>query len=298
MESWLLNPWFSKLAVICAGLVCIHLALRVIRKYLSQRIKESDTRYRTRKFVTLSGYIAGVVFVIIVFGESIGNLHVAIGIAGAGITFALQEVITSIAGWIAVSFGQFFRPGDRIQFGATRGDVIDIGVFRTTLMECGEWVKPDLYNGRIVRVANNFVFKEPVFNYSADFPFLWDEIIVPVKFGSNREKASEIFLEVTQEVVGNYVTYAEKAWPEIVKKYKIDGAQIAPMVTMIFNDNWVEFTVRYIVDYRERTATKHKISMRILEEFDKVGDQVAIASTSTDIQLIKTPPFELKCNKE
>jgi hypothetical protein len=47
-------------------------------------------------------------------------------------------------------------------------------------MECGQWVNSDLYNGRIVRIANSFVFKEPVFNYSADFPFLWDEVTVPV----------------------------------------------------------------------------------------------------------------------
>ncbi|MFC1580343.1 mechanosensitive ion channel family protein [Thermodesulfobacteriota bacterium] len=243
------------------------------------------------------GYLAGVIFILMVFGDSIGNLYVAIGIAGAGITFALQEVITSIAGWVAVSFGHFFRTGDRIQFGATRGDVIDIGIFRTTLMECGDWVKADLYNGRIVRVANNFVFKEPVFNYSADFPFLWDEITVPVTFGSDRDTIRKILLQVAQEVVGDYVTYAENAWPEIVRKYKIEDSQITPMVTMVFNDNWMEYTVRYVVDYRERTATKHKISMGILEEFDKVGGQVAIASTSTDIHLIKTPPFELKYTK-
>ena len=58
-------------------------------------------------------------------------------------------------------------------------------MLRTTLMELGQWVNGDLYNGRIVRIANSFVFKEPVFNYSADFPFLWDEITLPVRYGSD-----------------------------------------------------------------------------------------------------------------
>jgi small-conductance mechanosensitive channel len=53
-------------------------------------------------------------------------------------------------------------------------------------MELGEWVQSDLYTGRIVRIANSFVFKEPVFNYSGDFPFLWDEVKIPVKYGSDR----------------------------------------------------------------------------------------------------------------
>ncbi|MCB0784290.1 MAG: mechanosensitive ion channel, partial [Flavobacteriales bacterium] len=75
--------------------------------------------------------------------------------------------------------------GDRVQLGGIKGDVIDIGVLRTTLMELGEWVDGDLYNGRMVLVANSFVFKEPVFNYSADFPFLWDELKVPVQYGAD-----------------------------------------------------------------------------------------------------------------
>ena len=71
--------------------------------------------------------------------------------------------------------------------------MIDIGMLRTTMMEIGEWVNADLYNGRIVRVANSFVFKAPVFNYSGDFPFLWDEVTVPVKYGGDYRLAREIF---------------------------------------------------------------------------------------------------------
>jgi len=77
----------------------------------------------------------------------------------------------------------------RIQLEGIRGDVIDIGILRTTLMECGDWVKGDNYNGRIVRIANSFVFKEPVFNYSGDFPFLWDKIMIPIKYGSDYREA-------------------------------------------------------------------------------------------------------------
>jgi small-conductance mechanosensitive channel len=97
----------------------------------------------------------------------LSSLTVALGVAGAGagIAFALQEVIASVAGWIALSFGQFYAVGDPVQLGSIKGDVIDIGVLRTTLMEIGEWVKGDQYNGRIVRVVNSFVFKEPVYNY-------------------------------------------------------------------------------------------------------------------------------------
>lgn len=113
----------------------------------------------------------------------------ALGVAGAGIAFALQEVITSVAGWIALSFGQFYTIGDRVQLGGIKGDVIDIGMLRTTIMEIGEQVKGDQYTGRIVRITNSFVCQGPVYNYSADFPFVWDEITVPIKYGGDHNLA-------------------------------------------------------------------------------------------------------------
>ena len=97
--------------------------------------------------------------------------------------------ITNPNHWIPMEnlilFGGFYKTGDRVQLGGIKGDVMDIGVLRTTVMEIGQWVDGDLYNGRIVLVANSFVFKEPVFNYSGDFPFLWDGIKIPIQKANN-----------------------------------------------------------------------------------------------------------------
>ena len=212
--------------------------------------------------------------------------------AGAGIAFALQEVIASVAGWLAVSLGGFYGPGDRIQLGGIRGDVIDIGILRTTLMECGEWVHADQYNGRIVRVANSFVFKEPVFNYSADFPFLWDEIMVPIKYGSDYRLAREIIQRVAEEVVGGYAASAEAAWKNVVRKYMIEDASVRPRVTLAANQNWLEFTLRFVVDFKARRATKDELFVRILEEIDKQHDRVGIAASTLNIE--KLAPLEVR----
>src|SRR5690625_3506240 len=99
--------------------------------------------------------------------------------------------------------GGFYKTGDRVQLGGIRGDVMDIGVLRTTIMEIGQWVDGDLYNGRIVLIANSFVFKEPVFNYSGDFPFLWDEIKIPIQYGSNYEMVNEILLKAGKDIAGD-----------------------------------------------------------------------------------------------
>jgi small-conductance mechanosensitive channel len=168
---WFLDPTVGKIIAVLAGMLVIAVITRIARWVLLARIESTDTRYRLRKLVNAAGILVAIILITVVFSDKLGNLTVAFGVAGAGIAFALQEVIASIAGWVAVSFGNFYSVGDRVQLGGITGDVIDIGVLRTTLMETGQWVKGDQYNGRIVRVANSFVFKEPVFNYSGDLPF-------------------------------------------------------------------------------------------------------------------------------
>ena len=227
----------------------------------------------------------------VIYSDKLGGIPVTLGVASAGIAFALQEVIVSMAGWIAIMTGGIFKTGDRVKLGGVQGDVIDFGVLRTTIMEVDQWVKGDLYNGRNVRVANSFVFKEPVYNYSSDFPFLWDETTVPIKFGSDYKLARAIIEKAGKEVVGNYSQQAQEHWELMVRKYLIEDAGTHPMVTQIVNDNWVEYTLRYVVDYRKRRTTKDLLFSRILEEVDQSLGKVQFASAT--FQVVELPPLDV-----
>jgi small-conductance mechanosensitive channel len=283
VKRWLLNPTMGRLVAALIGILVVIVVVRLIQRTLSRGIHDTDTRYRARKFVTFAGYLLGIGVLAVVFSDQLGGFTVALGVAGAGIAFALQEVIASFAGWFAISLAGFFKTGDRVQLGGIKGDVIDIGILRTTLMEIGEWVKGDLYSGRVVRIANSFVFKEPVFNYSGDFPFLWDEITIPVKYGSDYRLARQIIQEVADGLVADYSAHAEAAWKGLVKKYKIEDARIHPLVSLTANDNWVELTLRYVVDYKRRRMTKDALFSRILEEIDRSGGRIRIASTTLEV---------------
>jgi small-conductance mechanosensitive channel len=292
LKRWLFDPTIGKFVAAGISLAILYLLVRFAQRSVSRYIQESTTRYRLRKSVAFLGYFLGVVVVGTVFSQRLSGLTVAFGVAGAGIAFALQEVIASAAGWFAISFGQFYSPGDRVQLGGIKGDVIDIGMLRTTLMECGQWVNGDLYNGRIVRIANSFVFKEPVFNYSADFPFLWDEITLPVRYGSDWEFARQVFAKVVNEICVDFALQSRKAWDEAVKKYQLEDAKIEPMITLAANDNWIEFTARYVVDYRKRRFVKDRIFTRILEEIDKSEDRIRLASATFEVTSV--PRFEFQ----
>lgn len=296
LQKFLFNPTVGKIATVFLGIIIIWLVIKAIQRNLLSKIKDNENRYRAKKFGSFIGYFLSILLFTVVFSDKLGGLTVALGVAGAGIAFALQEVIASFAGWLAIMFGGFYKTGDRVQLGGIKGDVMDIGVLRTTIMETGEWVDGDLYNGRIVLIANSFVFKAPVFNYSGDFPFLWDEIKIPIQYGSNYEKATEIFEHVGKVVAGDLTLQSRKKWVSLQKKYRLEDAQTEPMISLIANDNWVEFTLRYVVSYKKRRATKTELFTQILKKVEATNGEIKFASAT--FQLVETPEFKVKISED
>jgi small-conductance mechanosensitive channel len=267
----------------------------LLRRLAASTIEDASRRYRARKLITYFGAFLVAILLLSAASSQVARLSVAIAAIGAAAVFALQEVIASIAGWIALSFGGFFRPGDRIELGGIKGDVIDIGVLRTTLMEIGAWVDGDQYSGRMVRVANSFVFKQPVFNYSAEFPFVWDEIKLPVRYGSDLELAKKLILDAAEAEVGGYTEASQDSWKHVTRRFMIEQARIEPRVTVKATDNWMGMTLRYITDYKLRRSTADKITRRILAAIDASEGKVKLASATYEI--VGVPKIEVEVGK-
>lgn len=295
IKKLLFNPIVGRIVVIFIGIAIIWTLIKTLQRKFFSKIKSNDNRYRVQKFGTFFGYLLTIVLIAIVYSDKLKGLSVALGVAGAGIAFALQEVIVSFAGWLAIIFGSFYKTGDRVQLGGVKGDVMDIGVLRTTIMETGQWVDGDLYNGRIVLIANSYVFKEPVYNYSGDFPFLWDEIKIPIQFGSNYEKTREIILSIGTEVAGDLTERSFENWKIMQSKYLLEDARTSPMVSLVANDNWVEYTLRYVVDYKLRRATKTELFTKILTAIEATNGEIKFASAT--FQLVEGSELKLKMDK-
>lgn len=294
IREFLMSPAVNKFLAAIIGIAVIWLIIKSLQRNLFSKIKDSESRYHAKKFSNFSGYLLTIVLVAIVFSDKLGGLTIALGVAGAGIAFALQEVIASFAGWLVIMLGGFYKTSDRVQLGGIKGDVMDIGILRTTIMEIGEWVDGDLYSGRIVFIANSFVFKEPVFNYSGEFPFLWDEIKIPVQYGSNYEKAKDLLYRVGKEVAGGLSEKSSEGWLNLQKKYLLEDAQTKPMVSIVANDNWVEFTLRYVVDHKKRRTKKTELFTQILKEIDATNGEVKFASAT--FHLVEAPELKVKVN--
>ena len=291
-NQYLENPIVSRAVATLLLALLVWAVVRSLRRLATHQIENNRLRYRIRKTIGAIGWVFIVVASAAIFSDRLGGLAISLGVAGAGIAFALQEVIASFAGRVAIAFANFYKTGDRVQLGGIKGDVIDIGLLRTTIMEVGDWVKGDLFTGRVVRIANSFVFKEPVFNYSGDFGFLWDEITVPVKYGCDHNDAKRLLQEITEQVTGEYATEAQREWKLMLEKYSVERAGVLPMVTLVANDNWMEYTIRYVVPYTMRRTTKDALFTKILDAVN--ASQGAIVLASATFHLVDATPLRVR----
>jgi small-conductance mechanosensitive channel len=277
----------GKCVAAVVGILFIHATFRVLEQTLPKRFGRADARYRVRKFVVYCGYLAILFFLGILFEDRLGRLSFALGVAGAGVAVALQDVLASIAGAFSIGFSKLYTVGDRVQIGDIRGDVIDIGLLRTTLMETGNWVSKDLYNGRIARIPNSTVLKGSVFNYSQGFQFIWDEIKVVLTGTSDSQLARAMLLRVAKEAIGEYLFEAQSSWKSMSEYYQSENPPLEPTVALVVNSGSLEFTVSYVVDYTKRSAMQDQLFTKIAEEV--AGSNGRLKWASSAITVIRQP---------
>ncbi len=273
----LANPLSLRIGISLVGLVLIIFIAYSIRRSLPKYFHESYKRYTVSKITEFSAYFIALVFLSVVFSDTLGSLAVILGAATAGIALALKELIVSMAGWMAITFGDTYRVGDRVQIAGVKGDVIDVGLVRTTLMELGEWVQGDLYTGRIVRIANASVFVGASYNYSRDLSFLWDEVVIRLSIDSDVDLAKQKVQRVIEDVTGEYANEAKLGWLRLKEKYLVEDELIDPLVTMAIVDSRYELTARYPVDFRQRRTVKDVVFTRLNAEIRSSDGAVKLA---------------------
>ncbi len=286
IKTILTHPIYGKLIALAFWLLLVFVVRLFVNKTLNRSIKDADKKYKARKAFSLLSYTFLLMVLLFIFRENLGQIGVTLGLAGAGIAFALQEVIVSFAGWLYISISGVINTGDRVKIGDTRGDIIDIGMLTTTLMETGDWVDGDLYNGKILTLTNSYILKQSVSNYSSEFPFLWDEVSIPIRTECDVDVTRALFLSILEDVCGEYSKSSQKKWSELADNYRVEEAQVQPMVSIKFDSNFVTYTLRYVVDYKKRRSTKDEISTQVLKAI-ALHDGIEIATSTMEVTMVK-----------
>lgn len=260
----------------------------LIGRAVAHRIDDSYSRYYARKFVGYLFFAAALLALAILWRPFAGRLGVVVGLAAAGLAIALQEVIASFAGWFNILSGRIFRVGDRIEMGGVRGDVIDITPLRTKLLEMGSttstetWVHGRQHTGRIVAVSNRMTFSAPVYNYSSNFEYIWEEMMIPVPFDADWELAERIVLEEAQRV--SSTSGALEALAQMARRYPIPRTELEPRVYTRVTDGWIEMSARFMVPVRTGRGIKDDMTRCITQRFAESGIEFSTASMSVTVQ--------------
>ena len=267
---------------------------KLLRRFISHALRDRDERSKFwfRQGIALgTGLLLLLGFVSIWFDDPI-RLATGIGLVTAGLAFALQKAVTAVAGYFIILRGKTFNVGDRITMGGVRGDVIALGFMQTTIMEMGQppavqtadpavWVKSRQYTGRIVTVSNARIFDEPIYNYTREFPYLWEEMSIPLKFDADYSRAERILLDVADRRTVSLSSLGKDALQEMQRRYFMKSADMKPRVYYRLTDNWLELTVRFIAEDHAIRELKDQMSRDIVRALNEAG--IDIASSTYEI---------------
>ena len=295
----------NKLLLSLAFIVIIVLLSRTARwlvgKFFRSTAPEAtQTRFWTRQGISLISAVILILGLLSIWFSDPARLATALGLVSAGLAFALQQPVTAIAGYFVILRGATFNVGDRISMGGVRGDVLRLGFIQTTIMEMGQppsvqgadpamWVKSRQFTGRIVTVSNSKVFSEPVFNYTREFPFIWEEMAIPINFTADRARMEEILIEAAHRFTDDPTQMASEAKEDLERRFGVDPVDLPPKVFYRITDNWLELNLRFIVTTHRIRGTKDAMSRFILTEMQAAG--LEIASATYDI--VGLPPIRI-----
>jgi small-conductance mechanosensitive channel len=267
-------------------------ARAVIRALLSGSSHEHGY-FWGRQALRVISMVLLVLGIITIWFDNPGGLATATGLVSAGIAIALQRVITAFAAYVIILRGRVFTIGDRITIGGVRGDVVALDFMQTTVMEMGQaideqgdspsmWVHGRQYSGRLVRVTNDKIFDTPIYNYTREFPFLWEEMRLPISYKDDRATAERILLETAERHTSEKMERARAAFAQLREHYRmVREDDLRPRVFVRLTDNWVELSLRFLVEVDRVRVVKDAMSREILAALEAHG--IGIASTTFEI---------------
>lgn len=256
----------------------------ILPRIISNRISDQKSRYNLKKILNILAIILFISLVTFIWVEESTSLLVTSSIIGAGIAFSLQDVFKNFIGALILLLSESYRIGDRIEIDDHIGDVIDIGIMNTVIMEIRGWVHGDQVSGRLISIPNSFVINRSVTNYTRDHTFIWDELSLPLTYDSNWQLAITNIENIIREEVKSVIPIAEDEMQSLGDKYYLLKRGIEPAIYVSLTDNWIQLDARYICEAHNRRQIKNNISISIMKWIESRND-VEISSTTSTITM-------------
>jgi small-conductance mechanosensitive channel len=207
------------------------------------------------------GVIAGL---LLIFGPP-AQLATMIGLAGAGLTIALKDFIVGFFGWFVLMGKNGIRLGDWVEINGVSGEVMEIGLFRTVLLETGNWTDAGRPTGRRVTFVNSFAIEGHYFNFSTTGQWLWDELQIVIPIRKDPYPIADAIRKTVATETSENARLAEQEWQRATRSQEASAFTAEPAIMIRPAALGMEISVRYITRANERHKLRSKLYHEVVQ---------------------------------
>jgi small-conductance mechanosensitive channel len=210
----------------------------------------------------------GLLILLVVFGWP-RQMSTVLGLTTAGLTIALQDFILAFFGWFILMGKNGIRIGDWVEIDGVGGEVTEIGLMSTTLLETGDLADRGHPTGRCITFLNSFAIRGKYFNFSTAGQWMWDEITVSIQESGDTEKIVDEIREAVEKETEKSARVAEQEWKRGARGDGLSRFSAVPVVNLRPSGSGIELLVRYVTRASERFGVRNRIYQQVIELLHK-----------------------------
>jgi small-conductance mechanosensitive channel len=218
-----------------------------------------------RTLTRVAVQICAVLFILLVIFGPPSQLGTILGLAGAGLTVALKDFIVGFLGWFVLMGKNGVRLGDWVEINGVTGEVVELGMFHTVLLETGNWTDSSHPTGRRVTFTNSYAIEGHYFNFSTSGQWMWDELQVVLPTGQDPYPVIDAIQKKVAEATSETAKQAEQEWQHVARSRQMSAHSAAPAINVKPVIGGVEIAVRYITSANERYQLRAKLNQAAVD---------------------------------
>ena len=271
-----LNGMIRDVLWILVILLLIYLAGVLMDRMFTDLTPDQKRLITLRSVIRFAVQVLGVLVIIFVLFGIPNQTPTIIGLAGAGLTVALKDFIVGFVGWFVLMGKNGLRVGDWVEINGVVGEVVEIGLLRTVLLETGNWADSGHPTGRKVAFVNSFAIEGHFFNFSTSGQWLWDEVQLMIPPGRDPHTVIEAIQKLVSKETEADAHLAELEWQRATTHYRVKSFTAEPAINVRPTSSGIEVHVRYITRAHERYAVRTRLYEKMVEVLH--GSEAALKS--------------------
>jgi len=242
----------------------VYLVDRVVDHYIAAG-PERTRLHTLRAVIRFAIQAVGVLLILLVILGAPNQMPTIIGLAGAGLTVALKDFIVAFFGWFVLMGKNGIRVGDWVEINGVAGEVIEINLLRTVLLETGNWTSTGHPTGRKVSFVNSYAIEGHFFNFTTSGQWLWDEIHLVIPADRDPYAIIDDVQKAVAKETEASVREAEDEWKRITSRYRVRSVSAAPAVNLRPTASGIEVHVRYVCRAHDRYALRARLNQALVQ---------------------------------